>query len=49
MGTLALLAVFEHLALILPLPDQRLWSWAVRKDAVTKPKQTPDKLDYGRT
>ncbi len=49
LGTLALLAVFEHLALILPLPDQRLWSWAVRKESAAKPKQTPDKLDYGRT
>jgi len=49
LGTLALLAVFEHLALVLPLPDQRLWSWAQRKNATAKPKQQNETLDYGRT
>lgn len=49
LGALALLAVFEHVALILPVPDQRLWSWAVRKNAPAETKQQNDKLDYGRT
>lgn len=49
LGTLALLAVFEHIALILPLPDQRLWSWAVRKNATVETKQQNEELKYGRT
>ena len=49
LGTLALLAVFEHIALILPIPDQRLWAWAVRKKATVETKQQNDTLEYGRT
>lgn len=49
LGTLALLAVFEHIALILPIPDQQLWSWAVRKKATAKTKQQNENLEYGRT
>jgi putative photosynthetic complex assembly protein 2 len=49
LGTLALLAVFEHVALILPIPDQRLWAWAVRKQVTVEPKQQKDTLEYGRT
>jgi putative photosynthetic complex assembly protein 2 len=30
LATLAGLAVFEHLALVIRLPDQSLWSWALR-------------------
>ncbi|MEL6665047.1 MAG: putative photosynthetic complex assembly protein PuhE [Pseudomonadota bacterium] len=48
-GTLALLAAFEHLALILPLQDQRLWAWALRKNTSAEQQKQNDKLDYGRT
>ena len=49
LGTLALLAVFEHIALILPIPDQRLWAWAVRKKETVNTNQQKDTLEYGRT
>ena len=49
LGTLALLAVFEHIALILPIPDQRLWAWAVRKKEAVNTNQPKDTLEYGRT
>ncbi|MGB3627520.1 MAG: DUF3623 family protein, partial [Henriciella sp.] len=48
-GTLALLAAIEHLALIVPLPDQRLWSWAVRKNADAETEQQNETLELGRT
>ena len=49
LGTLALLAVFEHIALILPIPDQQLWAWAVRKKATVETKQDNKTFEYGRT
>lgn len=49
LGTLALLAAFEHLALILPLPDQRLWAWAARKNADVKTEHQNETLELGRT
>ena len=49
LGTLALLAVFEHIALILPIPDQRLWAWAVRNKETVKTDQHKETLEYGRT
>jgi putative photosynthetic complex assembly protein 2 len=39
MTTLAALAVFEHLALVLPLPDAALWSWAVRHPPIQTTKE----------
>ena len=48
LGTLALLAVFEHIALILPIPDQRLWSWATPKKATAETNTQKDTLEYGR-
>lgn len=38
LGTLSFLAVFEHLALILPMQDERLWTWALRKRPDANPK-----------
>lgn len=29
LATLACLAVFEHMALVVPMPDRRLWAWAL--------------------
>ncbi|MEO1188420.1 MAG: putative photosynthetic complex assembly protein PuhE, partial [Pseudomonadota bacterium] len=43
-GTLALLAAFEHLALVLPLQDERLFSWAIRENAGAETQQQNDKL-----
>lgn len=37
-GALATLAVFEHLALLMPLPDQALWGWAVKKSPMNSTK-----------
>lgn len=50
LATLATLAVIEHLALVLPVPDAVLWAWAIQKnadtDAVSPHRPRPD---YGRT
>lgn len=42
---LACLAVFEHVALVMPMPDGALWSWA---HPGQKNKKDKDNLDYGR-
>jgi len=42
LGTLSFLAVFEHLALIIPLQDERLWTWAIRKRPDANPKAQAD-------
>ncbi len=42
-ATLAALAVLEHWALILPLPDAALWKWAVRPSQSTTTKMTSSK------
>lgn len=43
LGTLSLLAVFEHVALILPMQDERLWAWAVRKSGGVDPDPQSEK------
>ena len=35
LATLAALALFEHLALVLPLRDSALWSWAYRQNSIS--------------
>jgi putative photosynthetic complex assembly protein 2 len=40
LATLAVLAVFEHLALVVRLPDDTLWSWALRPACGTTNNET---------
>ncbi|MEO0464998.1 MAG: putative photosynthetic complex assembly protein PuhE [Pseudomonadota bacterium] len=49
LGTLALLAAFEHLALVMPLNEDRLWSWAVKKTVAPGDNDPNDELDLKRT
>ena len=49
LGTLAVLAAFEHVALIFPIQDQQLWSWAIRENVGAEKQEQNDKLEYGRT
>lgn len=49
LGTLALLAAFEHLALIVPLKEERLWSWALRKHDEPDEDERRDELEFGKT
>jgi putative photosynthetic complex assembly protein 2 len=44
LSTLATLAVFEHLALVIRVPDQPLWAWAVRPAC-----ENPDTKTTGRS
>lgn len=46
MATLASLAVVEHMALVMPIPDDALWAWAKPKSTATE--TTEDNFDYGR-
>lgn len=41
-ATLLALAILEHWLLVLPLPDEALWAWAL------PPRETPDASDSGR-
>ena len=49
LGTLALLAAFEHLALIVPLHEERLWSWALPKRDEPDEEERRDKLEFSKT
>jgi putative photosynthetic complex assembly protein 2 len=49
LATLAGLAVFEHCALVLPLPDAELWSWAQNSNKKSEPTPPKEELDFGRT
>ncbi|MEO0884021.1 MAG: putative photosynthetic complex assembly protein PuhE [Pseudomonadota bacterium] len=48
-ATLAGLAVIEHLALVLPVPDAVLWAWAIHKNTDTDAVPRRSRPDYGRT
>ncbi|MEM6411937.1 MAG: putative photosynthetic complex assembly protein PuhE [Pseudomonadota bacterium] len=50
LATLASLAVIEHLALVLPVPDAVLWAWAIHKQSKTDAGPPPrNRPGYGRT
>jgi len=49
LGTLALLAAFEHLALTVPLKEERLWSWALPKRNKADEEKRGDDLEFGKT
>ncbi len=48
LAALATLAVLEHWALVLPVPDTALWAWAQRKDQPAVPIATNKTTKYGR-
>ncbi|MEM9667982.1 MAG: putative photosynthetic complex assembly protein PuhE [Pseudomonadota bacterium] len=49
LATLASLAVIEHLALVLPVPDAILWAWAIHENTDTEQVSRRTRPDYGRT
>jgi len=49
LATLASLAVIEHLALVLPVPDAVLWAWAIHKTTDSDAVPRRNRPDYGRT
>lgn len=48
LAALATLAVFEHWALVLPIPDTALWAWAQRKEQSAVPLTNTETSKYGR-
>lgn len=49
LGTLALLAAFEHFALIVPVKEERLWSWALRNRREAEDEDRPERLEFSKT
>jgi putative photosynthetic complex assembly protein 2 len=43
LATLAALALFEHVALVLPLRDSALWAWAYRQPSISPTTLTTTK------
>lgn len=48
LAALATLAVLEHWALVLPIPDTALWAWAQRKEQSAVPVTNNETSKYGR-